>query len=179
MRQEVYSATRFNSHERGMILLWSLCLTALQHRAAGAKATLLHAGANLSDMPMEILQAIASRFHAAEWARGPARTCRTLNRLPLPCITMKVRLSQLGCLPHYPLPHCTPVLCVPCTHGFDTLAERYVCLLQLKKVRFANDYDRAFISWAVPRLRPDNGHLRWKGYVAGFLYGKQAMATKP
>ena len=77
------------------------------------------------DMPIEILQAIASQIPAKEWAQGPSCTCRTLNQLILPCIMIKVRFSQLSCLAECVL--CLTVCqsrYLQCTHSFSTMAER-------------------------------------------------------
>ena len=63
------------------------------------------------DLPMEILQLIASHLPTTEWARGPSCVCRTLNRTTLPCISIDVRSSQLSCLALLvcAVPCCTPV----------------------------------------------------------------------
>ena len=46
------------------------------------------AGAGLLDLPEDLLQAVASHFNAAEWARGPSRTCHHLHQMPLTRLAM-------------------------------------------------------------------------------------------
>ena len=124
-----------------------------------------HAGCSLLDMPMEILQAIAAQMSATEWAQGPSCTCRTLNRLTLPCISINVHSSQLTCLAYvYCLAArhllCPMIILMSSAHWHRQNA----CLLQLgvlgDDIYFDTMYDREIISWAVQRMRPDFKHLR-------------------
>ena len=49
------------------------------------------------DMPECILQQVSRSISGNQWALGPACTCRTLNRLPLPVVKVRTAL-ELWCI---------------------------------------------------------------------------------
>ena len=53
-----------------------------------ARSSSAHAGVQLQELPLEIIQSISRRFSAAEWARGPVQTCHLLSEMHLPRIAL-------------------------------------------------------------------------------------------
>ncbi|CAL5227157.1 g10070 [Coccomyxa viridis] len=57
-----------------------------------ARLTLLIPGTKLLDLPGEVLTLLPTFFTAVEWAKGPSLTCRTLNRMQLPSLTLDLEV---------------------------------------------------------------------------------------
>ena len=43
---------------------------------------------SLLDLPMDVLKLLPDFFTAVDWAKGPSQTCRALNSMLLPSLTL-------------------------------------------------------------------------------------------
>ena len=73
---------------------------------------------HLMDLPEGVLQQISSCFYAKQWAKGPALTCRILNRLSLPMLKV---WSDCTSLPYDRMVHFTPVQISPSKYTSDSV----------------------------------------------------------